>query len=215
MSELLEPNEPAGRLTGDEVTQLTGHLAALTASGLPLPSGLRALGEELPGRRLGPMLNRLAEQLEAGESLDQAIKGQGGRLPPHLRGLVLAGASASTRGLWATPYRWVARLVPRIPADRLTQWHDRFLRRLYPPEVVEATIRSGYAFHTLPAAWDEVLGRFDAVSMRFVQAPVLILNGERDPAFRSGEAEFARAHPDARIELVPRARHLVMPLGVV
>ncbi|MDL2076296.1 alpha/beta hydrolase [Streptomyces sp. GXMU-J15] len=130
------------------------------------------------------------------------------RHPKRLRGLVLAGASASTRGLWATPYRWVARLVPRIPADRLTQWHDRFLRRLYPPEVVEATIRSGYAFHTLPAAWDEVLGRFDADSMRFVQAPVLILNGERDPAFRSGEAEFARAHPDARIELVPRARHL-------
>uniref|UniRef100_UPI0035C6C7DD alpha/beta fold hydrolase n=1 Tax=Streptomyces sp. TaxID=1931 RepID=UPI0035C6C7DD len=26
--------------------------------------------------------------------------------------------------------------------------------------------------------------------------------------FRSGETEFARAHPDARVELIPRARHL-------
>ncbi|MER7507485.1 alpha/beta fold hydrolase [Streptomyces lavendulae] len=130
------------------------------------------------------------------------------RCPERLRGMVLAGASASTRGFWATPYRWVARLVPRLPADRLTQWNDRFLRRLYPQEVVEATIRSGYAFHTLPAAWAEVLGRFDADAMRHVKVPVLILNGEKDPVFRAGEADFARAHPHARVELIPRARHL-------
>lgn len=130
------------------------------------------------------------------------------RCPERLRGLVLAGASASTRGPWAAPYRAVARVVPHIPEARLTQWNDRFLRRRYPRSVVEATIRSGYAFHTLPAAWGEVLGRFDAGAMRQVKAPVLILNGEKDPVFRAGEADFARAHPDARIELIPRARHL-------
>ncbi|MFJ6784952.1 alpha/beta fold hydrolase [Streptomyces yangpuensis] len=130
------------------------------------------------------------------------------RRPELLRGLVLAGASVSTKGAWANPYRWVAGLVPRIPADRLTRWNDRLLRRLYPPEVVDATIRAGYAFHTLPTAWGEVLGRFDADAMRHVAAPVLILNGEKDTVFRSGEREFARAHPDARIELIPRARHL-------
>ncbi|MFC8128521.1 alpha/beta fold hydrolase [Streptomyces sp. NPDC057302] len=130
------------------------------------------------------------------------------RRPEQLRGLVLAGASASTRGLRATPYRWVARLVPRMPAERLTRWNDRLLRRLYPREVVEATIHAGYAFHTLPAAWDEVLGRFDAGAMRYVKAPVLILNGEKDAVFRAGEADFTRAHPHARVELIPRARHL-------
>ncbi|MGW5970390.1 alpha/beta fold hydrolase [Streptomyces sp. NPDC055186] len=128
--------------------------------------------------------------------------------PERLRGLVLAGASASTRGFRAVPYRWVAGLVPRIPADRLARWNDRLLRRLYPPEVVEATIRSGYAFHVLPAAWGEVLGRFDAGAMRHVKAPVLILNGEKDVVFRSDEADFARAHPHARVELIPRAGHL-------
>ncbi|WP_055690445.1 alpha/beta fold hydrolase [Streptomyces prasinus] len=128
--------------------------------------------------------------------------------PERLRGLVLAGASASTRGLSAVPYRWVAGLVPRLPAERLARWNDRLLRRLYPPEVVEETIRSGYAFHTLPAAWGEVLGRFGAEAMRHVKAPVLILNGEKDAVFRSGEADFARAHPHARVELIPRAGHL-------
>ncbi|MEU8843833.1 alpha/beta hydrolase [Streptomyces roseus] len=128
--------------------------------------------------------------------------------PRELRGLVLAGASAATSGAWALPYRGLAGLVPRVSAQRLTRWNDRFLRRLYPPEVVGATIRSGYAFHTLPAAWGDVLGRFDASAMRHVAAPVLILNGEKDIVFRAGEREFARAHPDARIELIPRARHL-------
>ncbi|MFF9216962.1 alpha/beta fold hydrolase [Streptomyces viridosporus] len=130
------------------------------------------------------------------------------RCPERLRGLILAGASAPTRGLWSVPYRWVARLVPRMPADRLARWNDRLLLRLYPREVVEATIRSGYAFHTLPAAWEEVLGRFDAGAMRGVKAPVLILNGEKDTVFRAGETDFARAHPHARVELIPRARHL-------
>lgn len=73
---------------------------------------------------------------------------------------------------------------------------------------MDATIHAGYAFHTLPAAWGEVLGRFDAGAMRFVEAPALILNGEKDTVFRADEADFARAHPHARVELIPRARHL-------
>nr|WP_236070793.1 hypothetical protein [Streptomyces polyasparticus] len=65
-------------------------------------------------------------------------------------------------------------------------------------------MRSRYAFHTLPAAWGEALGRFDAGVMRHVAAPVLVLNGEKNRAFRSGETAFARAHRHARVELIPR-----------
>lgn len=130
------------------------------------------------------------------------------RHPERLRGLVLAGASASTRGPWTAPYRAIALLAGRLPADRLSRWNDALLRRLYPPEVIAETLADGYAFHALPAAWREVLGRFDASSMRAVQAPVLLLNGEKDHLFRSGEREFARAHPRARVELIPGARHL-------
>ncbi|WP_425470804.1 alpha/beta fold hydrolase [Streptomyces armeniacus] len=135
------------------------------------------------------------------------------RHPERLRGLVLAGASAATRGPWAGPYRALARLVPRLVrhergAARLTRWNDALLRRTYPPEVVAETIADGYAFHTLSAAWGEVLGRFDASDLSAVRAPVLILNGEKDRLFRAGEREFAAAHPRARVELVPGARHL-------
>lgn len=138
------------------------------------------------------------------------LPGHGARAAqPWSLNAVLAGADASTRGPWAAPYRWGVRLVPRIPADRLTRWNDWLLRRLCSPGVVDATIRAGYAFHTLPAAWGGVLGRFDADAMRHVAAPVLILNGEKDTVFRSGEKDFVRAHPHARIESIPRARHLV------
>lgn len=36
----------------------------------------------------------------------------------------------------------------------------------------------------------------------------LTLNGEKDSVFRSSGREFARARLRARIELIPRARHL-------
>lgn len=130
------------------------------------------------------------------------------RHPDRLRRLVLAGASAATRGPWTGPYRAIAALVGRLPEARLGRWNDALLRRMYPPEVIAATLADGYAFHTLPAAWGEVLGRFDASSMRAVRAPVLILNGEKDHLFRSGEREFVAAHPRARVELIPGARHL-------
>ncbi len=52
------------------------------------------------------------------------------------------------------------------------------------------------------------MGRFDAGAMRHVDVPVLILNGEKDRVFRFGERESARAHPNARVELIPRAGRL-------
>lgn len=130
------------------------------------------------------------------------------RHPDLLAGLVLMGASLATTGPQTVPYRLLASLVARLPAARLTRWNDRLLRRRYPPEVVDATIADGYAFHTLPIAWRDVMGRFDASSLAAVRAPVLILNGERDRLFRSGEREFARARPGTRIEVIPGAGHL-------
>jgi pimeloyl-ACP methyl ester carboxylesterase len=131
------------------------------------------------------------------------------RHPGLLAGLVLVGASMATTGPLTVPYRLVAALVAWLPAARLTAWNDRLLRRLYPPEVVDATVADGYAFHTVPVAWRDMLGRFDASSLAAVRVPVLILNGERDRLFRSGERAFAAAGLDTRIEVVPAAAHLV------
>ncbi|SIO07934.1 general secretion pathway protein F [Singulisphaera sp. GP187] len=93
-----ETNGSHGRLSSDDVAQLTGHIASLTSAGMPLASGVRALAEEIPSRRLRAVLNRLADQLESGASLETAIERQGDRLPPHLRGLVVAGTRSGKLG---------------------------------------------------------------------------------------------------------------------
>jgi len=86
------------RLSGGEVATLAGQLAGLTATGLPLPSGLRALGDELPAGALRRTFHDVARRVEAGEPLDAALAAQGRRLPGHLRGLVLAGARSGRLG---------------------------------------------------------------------------------------------------------------------
>jgi type II secretory pathway component PulF len=79
------------RLSAAEAAELAAGLAELAKAGLPLPAGLRALAEEWPTRRLRPVLLELAEKLEQGVSLEDAINNIGGRLPVHLRGLITAG----------------------------------------------------------------------------------------------------------------------------
>jgi type II secretory pathway component PulF len=81
-------------LSTAESALLTAQVAELAKAGLPLAPGLRALGRELPGRRLARALADLAARLEAGQSLLSAVEAQGRAFPEHLRGL-LAGAAAA------------------------------------------------------------------------------------------------------------------------
>ena len=121
-----------GKLSAEETAELAARVSELTGAGLPLGAGLRALADEIPRRRLRRVLRTLADRLDAGMDLAEAIdpspdretkrpgdkeRGrQGDRetgrpscdslspclpvslsssrfpaLPPHLRGLVLAG----------------------------------------------------------------------------------------------------------------------------
>jgi type II secretory pathway component PulF len=79
------------KLSVEEATELAARVAELTRAGLPLGEGLRALAGELTSPRLAHVLQALAERLDAGDDLAAAIDSLGGRLPPHLRGLILAG----------------------------------------------------------------------------------------------------------------------------
>ena len=79
------------KLSAAEATELAARVAELTKAGLPLGAGLRALAGELSSRRLAEVVCHLADRLDAGDDLAAAIDAIGGRLPPHLRGLVLAG----------------------------------------------------------------------------------------------------------------------------
>ncbi|MEO6808714.1 MAG: type II secretion system F family protein, partial [Isosphaeraceae bacterium] len=86
------------RLSEGDVVDLAQYVAGLSASGLALPPGLRALGEELPSGSMRRTLDSLAEALERGESLDEAMRTQGNRLPPHLQGVVKAGLRTGRLG---------------------------------------------------------------------------------------------------------------------
>jgi type II secretory pathway component PulF len=82
---------PLGKLSAEEATEFAARVAELTKAGLPLGAGLRALAEELPGRRLPRLLHEVARRLDAGDDLLAVLEAQGTRLPAHLRGLMLAG----------------------------------------------------------------------------------------------------------------------------
>ena len=79
------------KLSAEETAELAARVADLTKAGLPLASGLRAMADELSGRRSRRVLHALADRLDAGEDLASAMESQGRRLPLCLRGIVLAG----------------------------------------------------------------------------------------------------------------------------
>jgi general secretion pathway protein F len=91
-------NGAGGRLSGVEAAELSRQIAGLTTAGLPLAQGLLALGEELPRGRLRRSMNELASTLESGATLDQAVDQQKNEIPPHLRGLVIAGLRSGQLG---------------------------------------------------------------------------------------------------------------------
>jgi type II secretory pathway component PulF len=89
---------PEGRLSGPEAQELSVQLAGLARAGLPLAPSLSALAEELPRGRLRRALRALAQDLDSGRPLEQAVEVREDRIPPHLRGLMLAGIRSGRLG---------------------------------------------------------------------------------------------------------------------
>ena len=98
MSTSAESSVAGGGLTGPEAAELSHQIAGLTRAGLPLAPGLLALAEEMPRGRLRRSMLELAETLEAGVPLEQAIASHEAKIPPHLRGLVIAGIRSHCLG---------------------------------------------------------------------------------------------------------------------
>jgi type II secretory pathway component PulF len=88
----------SGQLTARDAADLSSQVAGLARAGLPLAQGLQALSEELPRGRLKRSILELARKLDRGVPLDQAVNGQEDRIPPHLRGLVMAGMRSGLMG---------------------------------------------------------------------------------------------------------------------
>jgi type II secretory pathway component PulF len=78
-------------LSPDDARQLAEQLAMFTRSGLPLAPALRAAAEEMPSQHLSRAMNRLAGQLEAGQSLEDILASDPRFLPQHVQQLLIAG----------------------------------------------------------------------------------------------------------------------------
>lgn len=98
MAELWERDGARSVLSGAEAGELSRQIADLTRAGMPLSAGLTALSEELPRGRLRRSITELADALESGVPLDMAIENHQARIPPHLRGLVVAGVRSGQLG---------------------------------------------------------------------------------------------------------------------
>jgi type II secretory pathway component PulF len=82
---------PPAALRPADTAELAAGVAELTKAGLPLAGGLRALAEELPGRRIRSALSGMAARMERGEALDAILNSVTGALPLDLHGLLVAG----------------------------------------------------------------------------------------------------------------------------
>ena len=60
--------------------------------------GLRALAAELGHGRVARAVRRIAAALDAGATIEDALDAEGTRFPPHVRGLILAGARSGRLG---------------------------------------------------------------------------------------------------------------------
>ncbi len=81
------------RVTLDQLLALNEEIAALVRAGIPLEEGLTALGREAPGQ-LGVLAARLADRMQAGESLTEILEQDTTTFPPVWRTVVLAGLRA-------------------------------------------------------------------------------------------------------------------------
>ncbi len=113
------------RLNGRDAAELSGQLAGLASAGLPMAPSLAALAEELPRGRLRRAMQELSDRLAAGMSLEEAIENQKGQIPPHLRGLVIAGARANGSAMsWASS-RATSRSAPSCDGSCGSPWRIR------------------------------------------------------------------------------------------
>jgi general secretion pathway protein F len=101
------------RLTLDNLLALNDEIAALVRAGVPLERGLTELARDLPGN-LGRTAAELADRLEQGDPLDQALSSSDRQFPPLYLAVVTAGfrsgrLSAALEGL-AVAARRIAEL---------------------------------------------------------------------------------------------------------
>jgi type IV pilus assembly protein PilC len=85
---------PSTPLSHEETRLLAEQLYVLAGAGLPLASGLRAAAEEMSSQRLAAATSAIADRLEQGRPLDDALRDDARLMPEHMLRLIEAGLRA-------------------------------------------------------------------------------------------------------------------------
>ncbi|HEV58325.1 MAG TPA: type II secretion system F family protein [Phycisphaerales bacterium] len=98
VNEVEQVTQPVLRtpMSRDEFVLFNQQLASITRAGVPLSQGLRQLAHDLGSRRMQRTLSELADELDAGVNIDQAIEKRKQQFPP-LYGLLLKAGLQSGR----------------------------------------------------------------------------------------------------------------------
>jgi pimeloyl-ACP methyl ester carboxylesterase len=130
------------------------------------------------------------------------------RHPEHVRGLVLAGATAEPVGVRSLPYRALALILDRFEGPSLRRANEWFFRTRYPASIAEPIVAGGFWSDGGAHALRALFGQRFVPRLASYPGPTLILNGEWDLLFRMSAGTFAAAARDVRRVRLSGALHL-------
>lgn len=88
------PQRPFSTIGRNEFILFNQQLASITKAGIPLEKGLRELVSEVRSAKMRRLIEGLAEELESGHTIEQAIASRGGELPTLYRYILHAGVQS-------------------------------------------------------------------------------------------------------------------------
>ena len=89
---------PKEQLTREEAQEVVESVAQLSAAELPLAPAFRAAGEESDSPRLARIFFYLADQLDQGQPLEEALENSHSVLPAHITRMVQAAIATGQLG---------------------------------------------------------------------------------------------------------------------
>jgi len=89
--EKAKPKKPKTAIGRNEFLLFNQQLASITKAGIPLERGLRELAEDVSSRSMRKLVDAIADELEAGVSIEEAFEKRQKRFPPLYGRILKAG----------------------------------------------------------------------------------------------------------------------------
>lgn len=86
-----QPEKPKTAIGRNEFLLFNQQLASITKAGIPLERGLRELAKDVSSKSMRNLVNAVADELEAGESIEQAFEKRQKHFPPLYGRILKAG----------------------------------------------------------------------------------------------------------------------------